>query len=143
MFAINTSDQSVTHLPSGQRWTRYAMYLQHNSQTDAVASAFRQARQFADYFMILSYVQQSNCFGARNIMLVDDDVRPCNCLTDYLKRILDWLEQSVHDWRIARFSIGTNGLVMQCSHLPNLLQFLAQRWRNASDFTFAIDYELR
>jgi hypothetical protein len=143
MFAINTSDETIQHVPSGDRWTRYAMYLQHNSQTDSVASAFRQARQFADYFMILSYVQRSNCFDAPYIMLVDDDVRPCNCLTDYMRRILDWLQSSVREWRIARFSIGTNGLLLQCSHLPHLLHMLEHRWRYAQDFTFAIDYEMR
>lgn len=146
LFAVNAITESVTHVRSGAQWPRYTPPASaHRNSVHGAESGRRQARQFADFYQILTFVERERCFGAPLVMLSDDDVRPCPCLAEFVRRLLRWLDD-VPDWRVARFSIGTNGLVVPCALLGALTAFLGERWRGAApehrNFTHAIDFEI-
>jgi hypothetical protein len=147
LFVVDVDAESITHVRSGSQWDRVSKeHISPARRFASDSSALRQSRQFADFYSILSFVEREQCFRSAFVMLSDDDVRPCACLEHHMRQVVRWLDESVTDWRLARFSVGTNGLLMRCAALSSLVAFLGARWLSAtpatSNFTHAIDYEI-
>jgi hypothetical protein len=137
--------ESITHESTGFSWGRVSVGPDstRNPTTshspNGGASTLRQMRQYTDLLAILTFTSYASCFSSAHVMLVDDDAVMCQCLPRYLRRVLQWLSNV--SWRMARFSVGTNGIVLPCDKLPHVIDFLHSRWV-VSNFSCAIDLEL-
>jgi len=99
--------------------------------------ANRQRQQASDLGVILRDFGATGCGGSPVFMLVDDDVVPCIGFDSYFMWVRAIMDRS--DVRVARTSMGTNGLLFRCADMAGLADEISRRLAYRGPDRVAID----
>jgi hypothetical protein len=101
----------------------------------------KQQQQLVDFATMLQhYADGSECRASGMFMLADDDVEPCENAQQYIHAAIlhagtDFMKGTV---KAIRFSVGSNGLLMKCTDIPDFLSFVREHVLLQSDL-YAVD----